>query len=659
MNLKRHIVFITTLLSFSVSAQNTSFHFPQKDINKFNSEALQRVRSGETAPAFQRSSDRIIPAAGIVLKYRETRPLIRNIALNKAKSYVIADTLFIGDTLEISGEWLRDGPIVIYNSGLLHFSRASATILGDIYLFGEHSQLIADSSSLYIPQTYFYQRIVFATGGSKVAYHNTTVDHSGLSHNIILVDSAKLELINVTNKGFTTNGIYDRSSVYVNRINEAGEYILMDESKLEFYNAKTVLLWHQFPESAIVDFSFPEGDTVDNYQFNNSIPGIAGINYSVTVSNCTNVMWGMMPATGSHITISDSKIRSIGLWFMGSDTVNVSGLVDNSTYSDFEPPLSDRTLSLKNCTVTTWSIYPMEHSYVNLTECIVGEIGTGGRSSILGNQFFCDGSGGYVWSSDSSFLLGGFSYTSGFVRSQANSILLYAYSALSGGYPSALQNSVIMVLQCTLPEEPRIFDNSVAWYALIGGPGDAVAGDIVPVSGSAWIDKTATSNMMDFGSYRLYYQLNESDAWTEIPVDSLNEKRNETLGIWNTTGLPAGQYLLRLVIKDNWGNTAEALKTISLQPSFGISEPVRNCLLIYPNPSNDMITIMLPEGFKNILITISDLSGRVCLEKEFSSYQNCDELQINLDSLQSGYYLVSVSSDDRIYQSKLIFKSPN
>jgi hypothetical protein len=72
-----------------------------------------------------------------------------------------------------------------------------------------------------------------------------------------------------------------------------------------------------------------------------------------------------------------------------------------------------------------------------------------------------------------------------------------------------------------------------------------------------------------------------------------------------------------------------------------------------------MITIMLPEGFKNILITISDLSGRVCLEKEFSSYQNCDELQINLDSLQSGYYLVSVSSDDRIYQSKLIFKSPN
>jgi hypothetical protein len=369
-------------------------------------------------------------------------------------------------------------------------------------------------------------------------------------------------------------------------------------------------------------------------------------------------MWGMMPATGSDITISDSKIRSIGLWFMGSDTVNVSGLVDNSTYSDFETPLSDRTLRLKNCTVTTWSIYPMEHSYVNLKGCIVGEIGTGGRSSVLGNQFFCDGSGGYVWSSDSSFLLAGFSYTSGYVRSQANSILYYAYSALSGGYPSALQNSVIMVLQCTLPEEPRIFDKSVAWYALIHGPIDAVAGALVPLTGSAWIDKTPTSNMMDFNSYRLYYQLNESDTWTEIPVDSLNEKRNETLGIWNTTGLPAGQYVIRLVIRDNWGNTAEALKTVSLQPSFGIMEPVVNDFFIYPNPATDQITIHLPEGIGNFQVRISDLAGRICLEEEFSSNQEKNKIQIPLGSIRSGYYTLSLLSDKYLYHSVIIVRIP-
>jgi len=296
---------------------------------------------------------------------------------------------------------------------------------------------------------------------------------------------------------------------------------------------------------------------------------------------------------------------------------------------------------------------------VNLTGCIVGEIGTGRRSGLLGNQFFCDGSGGYVWSSDSSFLLAGFSYTSGYVRSQANSILMYAYSALSGGYPSALQNSVIMVLQCTLPEEPRIFDKSVAWYALITGPPDAIAGDNVPITGSAWIDKTPASNMMDFGSYRLYYQLNESDVWTEIPGDSLNEKRNETLGLWNTASLPPGQYILRLVIKDNWDNTAEALKTISLQPSFGINDHVSEPFTIYPNPAGDLIYVHVPEGIGKFHVIISDLSGRICIEKECYSNNTREEIQIELGALMSGYYTVGLITDEHLYQPKFIFKFPD
>jgi hypothetical protein len=659
MNLKYNIVFIAIFLTISAFSQKATFDFPQKEINLFNAEALQRIQSGETVRAYAAFSERIKPAAGSVLKYRLSRPIIGNISSNGAKSFVRADTLFVGDTLEITSDWMRDGPIVIYNSGLLHFNKANATILGDIYLFGDHAQLIADSSTLYIPQAYFYQRIVFATGGSKVIYRNTNVDHSNLSHNILLIDSARLELINVTNKGFTTNGIYDRSSVYVNGINEAGEYVILDESRLEFYNAKTVLLWHQFPEGANVDFVFPEGDTLENYQFDNSVPGISGINYSITISNCTSVMWGMMPSTGSDITISDSKIRAIGLWFTGSDTMDVSGLVDNSEYTDFEPGLSDRFLRLKNSSVTTWSIYPMEHSYVNLTGCIVGEIGAGGKSSVMGNQFFCDGSGGYVWSSDTSFLLAGFSYTSGFVRSQANSILYYAYSALSGGYPSALQNSVIMVMQCTLPEEPRIFDNGVAWYALIDGPSDAIAGDIVPITGSVWIDKSSTGNMMDFKSYRLYYQMNESEDWTEILVDSLNEKRNETLGIWNTAGFNPGQYIIKLVVKDTWGNSAEALKNVSLQPSFGIMEPVVTDFLIYPNPAEDMINILSAQGFNNLMVRMTDLSGRICLEKVFSANDYSSEVQIPLGNIQSGYYLVNIILDEHLYQPKLIFKFPN
>ncbi len=637
--------------------RNLHSYFPQKELNKFNAEALQRIRSGETVPAYTGKDDGIIPAAGTVLNYHENRPHRFLVPSNKGMTFINSDTLYVGDTLGIKGEWLRNGPIVIYNSGLLHFSGAQATILGDIYLLNEAS-LLADSSILYIPQAYFYQRAVVATGGSKVIYRNTTVDHSGLSHSILLVDSARLELINVINRGFTTNGIYHHSSVYVDGINQAGEYVIVDESSLEFHNAKTVLLWHQFPDNAEVDFVFPEGDSVNNYQFDESIAGVTGIGYSVLLDNCTDVMWGMMPATGSDITITGSEIRAIGLWFMGSDTVDVNGLVNNSYYDDFQAPLDDRKLRLIDCNVTTWSIYPMDQSVVNLSGCIVGEIGAGKRSTLMGSQFFCDGSGGYVWTSDTSFMLAGFSYTSGYVRSQANSILYYAYSSLSGGYLSALQNSVIMAIQCTLPEEPRAYDNGVAWYALIEGPSEAYAGETVQVTGSAWIDRTPTSELMDFGSYRLFYQESESTGWKEIPVDSLNEKRKEPLGIWNTAALTPGQYIIKLVIRDNWGNTAEAMKTISLQPSFAIEEPVKNTFSIYPNPANDRITILLPAGFENFQVSISDLIGRICLENEFSSNHEKAEAQIPLDPIPPGYYIVSVSSGKVLYQLKIMIGFP-
>jgi hypothetical protein len=651
MNIKRFIIFFATILAISAFPQEVTFRFPSEELKKFSEEALLRVGSNDTVGNHDVFRGRITPSASQIFKYRENRPVVRNFEAGMRNTFTGSDTLYIGDTLEITGEWLRNGPIVIYNSGLLHFYGAHATIIGDIYLFGDHAQLLAESSTLYIPQEYFYQRMVFATGGSKVTYRNTTVDHSSLSHNILLVDSARLELIDVTNIGFTTNGIYDRSSVYVNGINEAGEYIVMDESSLEFYHANTLLLWHQFPEEAVIDFSFPGGDTVYNYRFNNTIPGVNNINYSIVADSCMNVMWGLMPTTGSDITISDSELRAIGLWFMGSDTVNVSGLVDNSDYADFEAPLNDRTLRLINCSVTTWSIYPMEHSFVNLGSSIIGEAGTGGRSTIFGDRFFCDGSGGYLWSSDSSFLLAGFSYTSGYVRSQANSMLYYAYSSLSGGFPSALQNSVIMVIQCIVPEEPRAYDNGVAWYAIVNGPSQAFAGEIVPITGSAWIDKTATSNMMDFGSYRLYYQLNGSSSWTEIPSDSLQEKRNETLGFWNTAGLPAGQYIIKLLISDNWGNPAEAVKSVMLQPSFGISETLRNSLRIYPNPAHDRITVQLPAGMGSLVVRISDITGRICLEQVVAANPVDTEIQINTASLKPGLYVVNVASGFAGYHS--------
>jgi len=645
--------FFLFLLCNVSSAQYPGFNFPKNALQQLSSRAINRAQSGNIVYPERTTVDGFVSgAAQLRVKYFELKHLGQQIPKGNSRT-LTGDTLWVTDTMEVTGTWMHNGAIVVAPGGLLHFRNAQATILGDIFIFGNNAAIEADSSALYIPQAYFYQRVLFALGGGKIRYRNTLVDHSGLSHNIILADSSALEFTNVTNKGFTTNGIYGKSTVYINGTNQAGEFIMTDQSRLEFHQAHTVLLWHHFPEGASADFSFPEADTVDEYHFNASTPGVSGIEFGVWVDHCTDVMWGMMPENNTNIHITGSEIRAVGLWFMGSDTVKAGGLVNRTVYSDFVAPLSDRMLRLTNCKVTTWSIYPMQKSYVDLSACIVGEVGTGGNSGLLGQQYFCDGSGGYVWASDSSSLISGFSYVSGYVRSQAHGTVVFAYSSLSAGFPVAMQQSLLMVLQCTLPAEPRIYDQAAAWYAYIDQPFEVPLDQIVAITGSAWIDKGVGSTWMDFHKYQLFYQGAESDTWIEIPEDSLHEKRDEVLAYWNTGGLESGQYLLKLVLTDEWGNQADAIKAVQINSSYGLNEPIISGISIYPNPVREQLTILLPEEINVIDLRVVDMSGRTLIARNIVK-PGSRKLHLPLSGLNAGSYTLYISGCGRQYATRFI-----
>jgi hypothetical protein len=625
--------------------QNVLPDFPTEAIRKFNQEALGRIKAGENIDITGNRNGSVIRHSPLTaLNYWKKDALPLRALPEKKVTVFRSDTLFLADTLEVSGPWTLNGAIVIYSSGYLHLHRADATILGDIFLL-DNAKFQVDSSTLYIPQAYFYQRAILATGGSNIIFSNTDIDHSGLSHNIILFDSARLEYYDVTNHGFTTSGIYGKASVYIDGTNEAGEFVILNEANLEFHNAGTVLPWHQFPDSSIINFSFPDGDTLEEYEFNPTLAGVSGVDYTISIHNCTEVMWGMMPATGSDVTISDSDIRAIGLWFLGSDSLEVTGLVNNSSYEDFTAPLNDRNLRLTGCEVTTWSLYPMEEVDISLSACILGEIGTMGRSTLNGTLYFCDGSGGYVWSNDTTFLVTGFSFTNGYVRSQGNSILLYGYSSLNNGYPSALGNSVIMTIQCALMEEPRYYDKSVAWNALITGPADAYPGESVAITGSVWIDKSPESSLMDFGKYQLFYQAEEEEVWIQIPADSLNEKRNETLGLWETGGLAPGQYILRLVLHDDLGNAVEALKAVNLLYPTAIDE----------NNATDLLTVKLPLNPKAESIFIANINGKLLLHHPLENALK-EQVSLSIKDLPAGVYLVTVEFKDNSRKSMIFTK---
>ncbi len=652
-----NLLCFSALLTMAQKLPSAEMHHFFKEIEKNKSWQKQ----SESSSALKEKKDIPSGAFQIVKKIKDLK--LPSLSPNENRG----DTLYVGlpplDSLIITGEYFYAGNIFVVGNGVLRFKNANATILGDIYVWGDNALVTADSSYLSFPQQYFYQRSLVIAGHGKVIYRNTTLDHGDLPHNLVLTDSASIEMDNVTNKGFTTCGLNAKCQVSIDGTNQAGEFVITGQSSLRVKNAHTVLLWHQVASGGMLDFSFPDGDTVTSYQFNPDMPGVSGVDYTVDVQNCGDVMWALMPSGGSDITISDSKIRSVGLWFEGSDSLNVSGLVNNSDYSDFTTPLPDRNLRFVNTSVQTWSLYTMESSIVYLTGSIVGEIGSMARSKVQASNIYLDGSGGYWWATDTTFMISGFSTGVNDIRSNRNAIFLFAYSTLNSGIASAHEKSILILLQSQIPEEPVLYDNACIWNVRISGPSSAFVDSLVPVKGSAWIDKTASSPLMDFAWYRLYYQRADESVWHTLSSRIFNEKREEELISWDTHDLLPGGYNLKLELCDNSpdSNKVEAIKSINLQPKIlGIGEQnsIKNTLIIFPNPANDILNIHIPMIYNdgNNSISIYNISGKEI--KKIPLNGKKDNYQIDVSGMTEGLYFIVFYNEGRMIGSGKVVVSP-
>lgn len=564
MTFKNYII-LAFLLIFNLHIL-LSQTFPQKfyDANvnlnqKFNSlnETLLNIDKSMSKENFKNSPSKVFEKMFDIPKF----------TFDKTKSNDIqgTDTLIVGfgvkDTVEITAFWEHNGPIIIGDNGVLIIKKADATILGDIYVLS-NGRLEITGSTIYMPQQYFYQRSILVLHNSVFEATNTKFDYSNLSHNIVLAHNATINFKNIENKGFTTNGISGKPTYKIDGINEAGEFVITDTTNLEIKNANTILLWHHLKKGSSLDFEFPKGDTLALYNCNKNVKGFKGIDYNVHLENSTNVMWGLMPEDQSDVKVTNSKLRAIGLWFTGNEKESVSGLVNNTLYADFQPNLKDRKLRLINSEVRTWSIYTFQNSIIDLTGSIVGEIGSQGKSQITSSQVFCDGTGGYVWPTDTAFSIFGYSTATTSYRTQGNSFGFLAYSALTNGVATAVGNSNLIVIQTPLAEDPEALEGGAVWNINIEKPSLAFVNSDVKLFGSVWIDRGPYNKYIEFGSFKLDYKKNSDNKWISIAKNIKSEIRHDLVYNWNTKGLSPDQYVLRITLFNSLGDSIEALTQI-------------------------------------------------------------------------------------------------
>jgi len=579
--------------------------------------------------------------------------------INISKS---SDTLFIGitpgDSLYITGDYNYNGTIFILNGGKLVFDSSNAVINGDLIVYGEDSKVWILNSTLHFPQLFIYQRSLISVANAEVFVNNSTFDYYGLPHDLVIAQNARVLWDNVTNIGFTTCGLSGGSSIEVNGTNQAGEYIMTEDVEASFTDAATVLIWHHIGNEAVFDFSFPEGSLIESFDFNGYQAGITEVNYSYHFENCSEVMWGLMPEAYSDVTISDSQIRTIGVWFNNLPVYNVSGLVNNSHYTDFEAPLSEHNIHLINSDVQTWSLYMFHGSEGNVSNCIVGEIGTMGNSTCTAQNCMIDGSGGYLFATDTTVLTSAFSYLNCNFQTSGIAFGIMAYGAQNNGKCIAFEKSVMILVQANLIQQPVYYDDAMMWYLFLEGPEEGQTNSQIPIIGSAWIEKASDYYPIDFGWYTIDYQPVDSGQWLSVCDTVYNEVFSDELCVWNTVGLIPGYYNIKITMCDNTidNNKIEAVRQVVLTDvAVSSKENDINRTTIYPNPvSKDQSITISGNGNKIDYVEIYDFTGKIVIK--YIIEKSLENISFYPNLQHPGIYLVNIYNKNSglIAEKKLI-----
>ena len=226
----------STAQKLPVNEKNTFFKNAYKKISTMNND---NSSSGKTSQGDQFHSG-VNQAIRKIQKLTPPVPVSGNVG---------GDTLVVGqppnDSLIITGAYTHFGPVIVINNGILRFRHTYVTIIGDLWVAGKNALVTADSSTLYFPQQYFYQRSLAITEKGRVEYNHTTLDYSGLSHNLFIADSGSITMNHVKDIGFTTCGLNGTLLVDIENSDEPSEYVITDKAHLTFRNDTTLLLWHQ------------------------------------------------------------------------------------------------------------------------------------------------------------------------------------------------------------------------------------------------------------------------------------------------------------------------------------------------------------------------------------------------------------------------------
>ena len=500
------------------------------------------------------------------------------ITINSGTSYPhTGDIYIIGTgTLMVKGELRLTGTINVSGFGNFIVDGGQFQLLGDytnIVVYDQGRVIFRNDALLHYVQTYVSQHNMISWGNAQIELSDSHVSADGSSEAIVLGGNASYHAVNMTCPDWKTWYLSGQTSLTLENVNIGGDIVFYDSPSMRFVNTVGIMPWLHFDDGAVIDYQFPAGfpdnpATPVTITFDNTLPGVSGIPWSIDMENCTYVAWGINPYPGSNVTVRNSSLAMILYRFVGPGEGDLEGIMrNNSHYEDLTVPTTDRHLRLVNTAVQWWKVDVIEGFDLTAANIVFSEMMVKEDSQAHLTNSICEGQTIHLGALHNSFVDFRQGEVWSYVSAWNNATMVLRDSTVDyrkGQYiyqtrNIAHDNARLYCLNTTfgyrtdpLESEPEAFDNALVMVLMLDGPSLVPPDRSVDISGSAWI-KTGPSSPVTFNSYELAVSPMDREEWQMIR-SSVSPIKNGTLGTWQTEGLPCGSYRLRLTLRVN-GNT--------------------------------------------------------------------------------------------------------
>ena len=135
-----------------------------------------------------------------------------------------------------------------------------------------------------------------------------------------------------------------------------------------------------------------------------------------------------------------------------------------------------------------------------------------------------------------------------------------------------------------------------------------------------------------------------SFSWS--PAELLNNPN-----IQNPIATPTelGENVFTLTVSDG-ENTKEASVSVFVVSGESVDEQTFDNVMVYPNPTNDVIYVSLVEKFENIGWTLFNVNGQVVKKSDEQS----NDFEIKLNDINSGFYFLNLDIDGKQIMKKIV-----